>query len=83
MTHVTERKGSPQTLVCTKDLRDYQQRCTQYQADIAALATLVAVIGKANTKESADKEILDRIDTARKRAVNWKPNTTGPSHRSA
>lgn len=83
MTHVTERKGSPQTLVCTKDLRDYQQRCTQYQTDITALADLVAVIEKANAKGSATEEILGEISAARKRAANWKPTTTEPSVRSS
>ncbi|MES2707237.1 MAG: 2OG-Fe(II) oxygenase [Verrucomicrobiota bacterium] len=40
MTHVTERKGSPQTLVCTKTRRRYELRLAQYQADLAAFATL-------------------------------------------
>jgi len=34
MTHQTERKGSPQTLVCTKTRRSYQKRLRQY-ADAA------------------------------------------------
>jgi hypothetical protein len=41
MTHVTERVGSPQTLVCTKDRRSYGRRVKQYQAEIAAMRTLV------------------------------------------
>ena len=45
MTHVTDRKGSPQTLVGTKDRRSYQRRCEQYRNDIAALAALEKLAG--------------------------------------
>jgi hypothetical protein len=31
--HVTERKGSPQTLVCTKTQDSYERRRKQYGAD--------------------------------------------------
>jgi hypothetical protein len=41
MTHVTERVGSPQTLVCTKDRRTFDRRMSQYQDEIAAMRTLV------------------------------------------
>ena len=40
MTHITGRKGSPQTLVCTKTRRRYERRLAQYQADLAAFTTL-------------------------------------------
>lgn len=40
MTHVTERKGSPQTLVCTKTRRSYERKCAAYREDIAALGVL-------------------------------------------
>ncbi len=45
MTHQTERVGSPQTLVCTKTRRKYQQRCKQYAKDIEAFQTLLAMAG--------------------------------------
>ena len=41
MTHVTERKGSPYTLVCTKTRRGFERRQTQYRADLAAMAVLL------------------------------------------
>ena len=41
MTHVTERVGSPQTLVCTKDRRTFERRMKQYGHEIAAMRTLV------------------------------------------
>lgn len=44
MTHVTERKGSPQTLVCTKTRRSYQRQCEGHRADCAAMQTLLAVM---------------------------------------
>jgi predicted 2-oxoglutarate/Fe(II)-dependent dioxygenase YbiX len=39
-THVTERKGSPQTLVCTKTQGSYDRRLKQYGTDRALLAEL-------------------------------------------
>lgn len=39
-THVTERKGSPQTLVCTKTQNSYERSRKQYEADQAVLAEL-------------------------------------------
>ena len=42
MTHVTERKGSPQTLVCTKTLRTFERQRAQHAADVAAMKALLA-----------------------------------------
>jgi len=44
MTHVTERKGSPQTLVCTKTRGAYQRRCAQYRADLASMTVLFPLL---------------------------------------
>jgi hypothetical protein len=44
MTRITERKGSPQTLVCTKTRRTYQRQCEQHQADCACMSALLAVM---------------------------------------
>lgn len=41
MTHVTERVGSPQTLVCSKDRRTFKARMKEYQNEIAAMRRLV------------------------------------------
>jgi hypothetical protein len=40
ITHVTERKGSPQTLVCTKTQDSYERRHKQYGIDRGVLAEL-------------------------------------------
>lgn len=40
VTHATEHRGSPQTLVCTKTTSSYQHRLRQYQADKKHLAEL-------------------------------------------
>jgi hypothetical protein len=69
MTHVTERKGSPQTLVCTKDRRSYHRRCKQYMKDIESLATLTELASKARAAVVS----LERIQAARKLAVRWSP----------
>ena len=42
MTHVTDRAGSPQTLVCTKTLRTFERQCAQHAMDVAAMKELLA-----------------------------------------
>ena len=66
---VTDRKGSPQTLVCTKDRRSYQRRCEEYLRDIAALAAL-AELGAATGATAAS---LQGIVAARALAAQWRP----------
>lgn len=44
MTHETERRGSPQTLVCTKTRRTYERQCEQHRMDCAAMNVLIAVM---------------------------------------
>ena len=46
MTHVTDRAGSPQTLVCTKDRRTFERCMKEYQDEIAAMSTLVKMAAK-------------------------------------
>jgi len=46
MAHVTERKGSPHTLVCTKTRRSYERKCAAYREDIAALGVLADLVGR-------------------------------------
>src|SRR5260370_8798481 len=47
MAHVTDRAGSPQTLVCKKDRRTFNPRMQQYQDEIAAMLRLVRLAPKA------------------------------------
>jgi len=70
MTHVTERKGSPQTLLCTKDRRSYKGRCEQYRRDVAALACLEEQAQKSPT---GNEGTLKRIAAARALAAQWRP----------
>jgi len=69
MTHETERKGSPQTLVCGKTRETYRRRCEQYRKDIAALETLAQQAGKFG----AASEALNRIKAACERKSTWIP----------
>lgn len=64
MTHVTERVGSPQTLVCTKDRRTFDRRMKQYHDEIAAMRTLVKIAPKLSVADALCK----RIQVAVKRA---------------
>ena len=70
MTAVTDRTGSPQTLVCTKNRRNYQRRCAEYQEDLAALRTLADLVDSDAPKPVAT---LKRIAAARGRAETWAP----------
>jgi hypothetical protein len=65
MTHVTERVGSPQTLVCTKDRRSFDRRMKQYQDEIAAMRRLVKLAPKAGSAA-----LSKRMELAVKRAGN-------------
>jgi hypothetical protein len=47
MAHDTERRGSPQTLVCTKTRRTYERQCAERNADVMAMSTLLRVIDGA------------------------------------
>jgi hypothetical protein len=63
MTHVTERVGSPQTLVCTKDRRTFDRRMTQYREEIAAMRRLVRLAPKGGVAA-----LVERMEAAVKRA---------------
>ena len=47
-THVTERRGRPYTLVCTKTTASYEAACKIYQRDQQNLARLVAIEEKTD-----------------------------------
>jgi len=64
MTHETERKGSPQTLVCTKTRRTYQRLRECHAADCAAMGTLLALAGGAATGEGL-KSLSRRLAQAK------------------
>ena len=64
MTHVTERVGSPQTLVCTKDRRTFEQRMKQYHDEIAAMRTLMKTAPELGVADA----LCNRIQAAVKRA---------------
>ncbi len=66
MTHVTERKGSPQTLVCVKTRWSYERRCEAYRQDVAALVDLADI---ALERPAIVAACCARIEAARKRAA--------------
>jgi hypothetical protein len=57
MTHVTERVGSPQTLVCTKDRRTFERRMKQYRDEVAAMRTLARLAPKSSNAAALSKRI--------------------------
>jgi hypothetical protein len=58
MSHVTERRGSPQTLVCTKTRRSYARRCEQHKTDITSLKRLAQIAGTAKAAKDDDLSAL-------------------------
>jgi hypothetical protein len=48
VTHVTERKGSPQTLVCTKTQDSYERRRKQFGVDQVVLAELEKLVAHSD-----------------------------------
>jgi len=73
MTHVTDRNGSPQTLVCTKDRRSYQRLCERYRKDISALDALAGLAGRLS---AGGEELGKRIAEVCARARQWSPANT-------
>ena len=71
MTHVTDRAGSPQTLVCAKDRRTFDARMKQYGDEIAAMRTLVTLGSKCGSAA-----LSKRMDAAVKRAAGGKRGET-------
>ncbi len=64
MTHVTERTGSPQTLVCTKTRRTYQGQCEQHKKDRASMGTLLSGMPGAGAEVTA---LAARMKVAKQR----------------
>ena len=65
MTHVTERQGSPQTLVCTKTLRTFERQCAQHAADVAAMKALLKWSSKPPGSEGS--RLAARLSAASQR----------------
>ncbi len=61
--HVTDRKGSPQTLVCTKTQGSYERRLKQYQTDKKLIGEVEAM--KGGKRGNATKPSLRRRTSTR------------------
>jgi len=61
MTHETERRGSPQTLVCTKTRRTYERQCAEHKADVMAMSTLLRLL---DAPQAADATLAARMGDA-------------------
>ena len=57
MTHVTERAGSPQTLVCTKDRRTFKARMKEYRNEIDAMGKLVKLAPESGAAAALSKRM--------------------------
>jgi len=69
MTHVTERVGSPQTLVCAKTRVTYERQWSQYKEDLASMAVLSPLIGEMDGDVRA---LRARLEGARERCPQAK-----------
>jgi len=68
VTHVTERTGSPQTLVCSKTRATYERQCRQYNEDLASMAALRPLIGET---DGDVQTVRARMDAARQRRARY------------
>ncbi len=67
MDHVTEHKGSPHTLVCTKNRATYKKACARHKKDIALMKRLSRL---ANSGSPASSDRLASLVTAFKNAAH-------------
>lgn len=74
MTHVTERRGRPYTLVCTKTRRRYQERCQQYLGDIKAMQSLTELF---TLEIAAVSGLYSRLQAAQQARQGWTPSEGG------
>jgi len=70
MTHVTERRGRPYTLVCTKTLDHYDRACRRYEKDVATMQRLLQLPAAQGTENA---ENATRLATALEAGKSWKP----------
>ena len=64
MTHITERAGSPQTLVCTKDRRAFDRRMKEYKNEIGAMRTLLRMAPKTDSAAALSGRMRAAINPA-------------------
>ncbi len=62
MSHVTERRGSPYTLVCTKNRASHGRRLAEYAKDVEAMHLLTALVPDANRPEPAKAQWQRLVD---------------------
>ena len=62
MTHITDRKGSPQTLVCTKTRSTYETACKQHCTDQADMRRLLALAD--SSPSIGDEKLQARLNRA-------------------
>ena len=70
MTHETERKGRPYTLVCVKTLRTFENACAQHATDVTAMNALLKL-----PPETAN--LTERLTAAARRQPAPGPLTAG------
>jgi hypothetical protein len=71
MTHITERKGRPYALVCTKTLGHYKRASDCYQQDYDGLCRLASAPQALANKDTLAIRLAKAIDAGK----GWKPKT--------
>ncbi|MGA2258558.1 MAG: 2OG-Fe(II) oxygenase [Thermoguttaceae bacterium] len=69
-THVTERKGSPQTLVCTKTQASYERRLEQFGSDMTLLEQLETLATAENSKSAQPSRGSPRVVKKKRKGKN-------------
>ena len=56
MSHVTERRGSPYTLVCTKNRASHRRRLAEYAEDVEAMRSLTRLAPAGESAEPVEQQ---------------------------
>jgi predicted 2-oxoglutarate/Fe(II)-dependent dioxygenase YbiX len=68
LTHATERTGSPQTLVCTKNSASYERKLAQFNVDMQFLKDLEQLAGGARSRPPSAQPRASTKKTSPKKA---------------
>ena len=64
MDHVTERRGRPYTLVCTKNRASHQRRLKEYAEDVSLMQALVRLAPDGESAEAVSAELRRLEDSS-------------------
>ena len=61
---MTERVGSPQTLVCTKDRRTFTTRVQEYRSEVASMRALLQLTEYSASNAALSKRLMAAVQAS-------------------